>query len=420
MKILNWATAGLAVLMLAACAPSTAPQAEGGDEKSGTLRVWLYDEPNRAPKEKVVQDAIKEFTAANSGVKVEVTYIPTTPARHEKFKGAFNDPASAPDVAEYGNTDLAEYVAAGGFADLSADVASWSEGSDISPTLLESATVDGKLYGVPWFIGVRALYYRTDVFEELGLLPPTSIKELATVARKIRAEKPDMYGMAVGGEYTFGALPFIWDAGGDIEKLDSAESREGVRAYTDLFTEDNCPPQTCASLTGGKTVELFASGKAAMGLLGNFNRLAVDAGPVAGKYAVVPLSGSENGSIAPAFAGGNNLGVMKSSKHRSLAVKFVELLAGRTYQIKMYGAMGNLPTLTSAREHIAAQDEFLLPFLATVAAGTKFVPIDPAWVKIDNQKIIPTMLQKIVTKQATLDEATSEAARAVNAAFGRP
>ncbi len=111
---------------------------------------------------------------------------------------------------------------------------------------------------------------------------------------------------------------------------------------------------------------------------------------------------------------------MKSSKHRSLAVKFVELLAGRTYQIKMYGAMGNLPTLTSAREHIAAQDEFLLPFLATVAAGTKFVPIDPAWVKIDNQKIIPTMLQKIVTKQATLDEATSEAARAVNAAFGRP
>jgi N,N'-diacetylchitobiose transport system substrate-binding protein len=418
-KNLNWVAAGLAVVALAGCAPSTAPQTGGGDEKSGTLRVWLYEEPNRAPKEKVVADAIKEFTAANAGVEVEVSYIPTTPVRHERFKGAFNDPASAPDVAEYGNTDLAEYAAAGGFAELGADFKAWPEGSGIGADLLESATVDGKLYGVPWFIGVRALYYRTDVFDELGLKPPTSIEELTATAREIRSKKPDMYGIAVGGEYTFGALPFVWDAGGDIEKLDSPESRKGVQAYTDLLSDDNCPPQACASLTGGKTVELFASGKAAMAIAGNFNRSAVDAGPAAGKYAVVPLPGTAPGSVAPAFAGGNNLGVMKSSGHRSLAVKFVQLLSGKTYQTKMYEAMGNLPTLTPARDELAAKDPFLKPFLDTVAKGTRFVPIDPAWVKIDNQKVIPTMLQKIVTKQSSVAEATSEAATAVNAAFGR-
>ncbi|GAA2878558.1 extracellular solute-binding protein [Streptosporangium fragile] len=419
MKILNWAAAGVALLALAACAPSTAPAASGGDEKSGTLRVWLFDEPNRAPKEKVVGEAIKEFTAANAGVQVEVTYIPTTPARHEKFKGAFNDPASAPDVAEYGNTDLAEYAAAGGFADLGADLASWPEGKDVSADLLTSATVDGKVYGLPWYIGIRALYYRTDVFEELGLKPPTTIESLTEAAREIRKKKPDLYGIAGGGEYTFGALPFVWDAGGDIESLDSAESRKGVKAYTDLLSDDVCPPQACASLTGGKTVELFASGKAAMGILGNFSRSAVDAGAAAGKYAVVPLPGAKEGSIAPAFSGGNNLGVMKNSKHRSLAVKFLQLLGGKAYQVKMYEAMGNLPTLTSARDELAAKDSFLKPFLDTVAAGTKFVPIDPAWVKIDNQKVIPTMLQKIATKQATVDEATTEAAAAVKAAFGR-
>ncbi|OUC99226.1 extracellular solute-binding protein [Streptosporangium minutum] len=419
MKILNWAAAGVALLALAACAPATAPSASGGDDKSGTLRVWLFDEPNRAPKEKVVAEAIKEFGAANADVKVEVTYIPTTPARHEKFKGAFNDPASAPDVAEYGNTDLAEYAAAGGFADLSADLGSWPEGKDVGADLLKSATVDGKVYGLPWFIGIRALYYRTDVFEELGLKPPTTIENLASAAREIRKKKPELYGVAVGGEYTFGALPFVWDAGGDIESLDSPEARKGVQAYTDLLSDDNCPPQTCASLTGGKTVELFASGKAAMGILGNFSRSAVDAGAAAGKYAVVPLPGAKEGAIAPAFSGGNNLGVMKSSKHRSLAVKFLQLLGGKAYQIKMYEAMGNLPTLTSARDELAAKDSFLKPFLDTVAAGTRFVPIDPAWVKIDNQKVIPTMLQKIATKQATLDQATDEAAAAVKAAFGR-
>ncbi|WP_181871395.1 extracellular solute-binding protein [Sphaerisporangium album] len=416
--MLNRAIAGAALLALAACAPSTAPSASGGDDKSGTLRVWLFDEPNRAPKEKVVGEAIKEFTAANPGVTVEVSYIPTTPARHEKFKGAFNDPASAPDVAEYGNTDLAEYAAAGGFADLNEDLRAWPEGRDIGTDLLRSATVDGKVYGLPWYIGIRALYYRTDVFGELKLKPPTSLKELTSTARTIREKRPDLYGVAVGGEYTFGALPFVWSFGGDLEKLDGAGSREGVKAYTDLLADDNCPPQACAGLTGGRTVELFAGGKAAMGILGNFNRSAVDAGPAAGKYAVVPLPGAEPGSIAPAFAGGNNLGVMKSSRHRSLAVKFLELLGGKTYQTKMYEAMGNLPTLTSAREELAAKEAFLKPFLDTVAAGTRFVPVDPAWVKIDNQKVIPTMLQKVATKQATVEQATTEAAAAVKAAFG--
>ncbi|MFE0073974.1 extracellular solute-binding protein, partial [Nonomuraea sp. NPDC059023] len=385
-----------ALLALAACAPSTAPTTGGGDEKTGTLNVWLYDEPNRAPKDKVIQEAIKEFTASHADVKVQVSWVPTTPARHEKFKGAFNDPASAPDVAEYGNTDLAEYAAAGGFAELDLT------GEDLGADLVKSATVDGKAYGLPWFIGIRALYYRTDVFDELKLKPPTTIAELTETARTIRAKKPDLYGIAVGGEYTFGALPFVWDAGGDITTLDSPESRKGVKAYTDLLSDDICPAQACASLTGGKTVELFASGKAAMGILGNFSRSAVDAGAAAGKYKVIPLPGAAPGSIAPAFAGGNNLGVMKNAKHRTLANDFVKLLGGKAYQAKMYEAMGNLPTLTGVREELAAKDPFLKPFLDTVAKGTKFVPIDPAWVKIDNGKVIPTMLQKVATKQATV------------------
>ena len=76
--------------------------------------------------------------------------------------------------------------------------------------------------------------------------------------------------------------------------------------------------------------------------------------------------------------------------------------------------------MTSASEELLAKDSFLKPFLDTVAAGTKFVPISPAWVKIDNQKVIPTMLQKVATGQSTVEQATDEAAAAVKAAFGTP
>jgi N,N'-diacetylchitobiose transport system substrate-binding protein len=426
----RWATAApllAAVLAVAACAPSTAQPTAAGDEKTGTLRVWLFDEANRAGKEKVVKDAIAEFTAAHQGVTVDVSYLATDAAtRAAKFKGAFNDPTSAPDVTEFGNTDLAGYVAAGGMADVTADLAAWSERSDLPADMISTVTVGDKAYGLPWWIGVRALYYRTDIFTALGLAPPKSYDELVTAATKIHAAHPEMVGIAVGGQYVFGAMPFVWDAGGDLATksgsgytaaINSTGSKAGVKAYTDLFSKDICPATQCVDSTGGKTVAAFAAGTAGMAILGNFSRSAVDAGTVKGKYAVVPLPGSKPGSIAPAFAGGNNLGIMKSTKHRTLAVQFAQLLAGKKYQLAIYEAQGGLPAMTSARAEVVAKDPFLKPFMDTIAAGTRFVPAHPAWAQIDSQKIVINMLQKIITGKATVDAATDEANTLMNTAF---
>src|SRR3981189_2178949 len=131
---------GLMLLGLAAgCAPAqSGPAAAGGDEKTGTVRVWLFDEANRAPKEATVKEAIAEFKAAHAGVDVDVQWIPVE-GRADKFSGAFNDPANAPDVAEFGNTDVASYVATGALSDLTADLQGWKEGADLLPTVLDTA-----------------------------------------------------------------------------------------------------------------------------------------------------------------------------------------------------------------------------------------------------------------------------------------
>ncbi|MEU9057605.1 extracellular solute-binding protein [Streptomyces sp. NPDC048430] len=415
----------LAGLTVTACAPGTSDTGAEGDKKSGTLRVWLFQEVGNKPKEKVVDAAVADFEKSHEGAEVEVEYIPVD-TRAQRIKAAFNDPKSAPDLIEYGNTDTAGYVKDGGLADVSKEFAAWDEAKDTDPTAKRSVTVNGQVYGAPLFVGVRALYYRTDVFEELGMKPPRSQDELISTARKIHQEKPDLYGLAVGGAYTYGAMPFIWAQGGELadetgvtyrSAINSAKARKGIEAYTSLFGEDNCPAAKCAAMGGNATVTAFASGKAAMAIGGDFSHAAVEAGSVKGEYAVVPLPGVKKDSIAPAFAGGNNIGVLRSSSHRTLAVDLMKSLTGKKTQAKMFDAMGFLPTYTDVLDTAAEKEPFVGPFVDTLGAGAKFVPASPAWGQIDASLVLPTMFQEIVSGRKDVAAASDDAAKKMDAAF---
>ncbi|MEU8834613.1 MULTISPECIES: extracellular solute-binding protein [Streptomyces] len=415
----------LAGLTATACAPQTSDTGAKGDEKTGTLRVWLFQEVGNKPKEQVVDAAVADFEKTHKGAKAEIEYIPVD-TRAQRIKAAFNDPKSAPDLIEYGNTDTAGYVKDGGLADVSKEFAAWDEAKDTDPTAKQSVTVGGKVYGAPLFVGVRALYYRTDIFKDLGIEPPKSQAELVSTAKKIHKKKPELYGLAVGGAYTYGAMPFIWANGGELADesggtykaaINSDRARKGIEAYTSLFGDSNCPAAKCAAMGGNATVTAFASGKAAMAIGGDFSHAAVEAGSVKGKYAVVPLPGASEGSIAPAFAGGNNIGVLKSSSHRTLAVDLMKSLTGKQTQEKLFDAMGFLPTYTDVRATVAQKEPFVEPFVKTLGAGAKFVPASPGWGQIDSSLILPTMFQEIVSGRKDVAQASDDAAKKMDAAF---
>ncbi|MGW7417607.1 extracellular solute-binding protein [Streptomyces sp. NPDC054863] len=414
------------VLAASACAPQTSGGGAKEDAKSGTLRVWLFQEVANKPKEQVVERAVAAFEKSHAGAKVEVEYIPVD-TRAQRIKAAFNDPKSAPDLIEYGNTDTAGYVKDGGLADVSAEFAAWDEAKDADPTARQSVTVDGKVYGAPLFVGVRALYYRTDVLKDAGVQVPSSQAELIAAAKALRKAEPEMYGLAVGGAYTYGAMPFVWANGGEIatgsgssykSAINSEASRKGITAYTSLFGDDNCPAAKCAEMTGNDTLTAFAAGKAAMVIGGDFSHAAVEAGKVKGKYAVVPLPGIEKGSVAPAFAGGNNIGVLKSSSHRTLAVDLMKSLTAKKTQGELFDAMGFLPTYGDVRAAAAKRQPYVAPFVKTLASGTKFVPASPGWGKIDASLVLPTMFQQIVSGKKDVAAASDEAAKKMDAAFG--
>lgn len=421
------AALALAGLTATACAPETSDNSSSDkDEQTGTLRVWLFQEVGNAPKEKVVTSVVDAFEKAHKGADVKVEYIPVE-TRAQRIKAAFNDPKSAPDVIEYGNTDTAGYVNDGGLLDISEEFAAWNEANDTDPTARQSVTVDGKVYGAPFFVGVRALYYRTDIFKELGLEVPKTMAELTATAHRIRAARPDLYGIAVGGAFTYGAMPFIWANGGELatgrggsyaSAIDTAAAQKGIKAYTSLFGDDNCPAAKCAGMGGNDTITAFAAGKAGMAIGGDFNHTAVEAGEVKGDYAVAPLPGVAAGSVAPAFAGGNNLGVLKTTSHRTLAVDLMEQLASKQTQTELFDAMGFLPTFADTRAVVARKQPYVAPFVKTLAAGTKFVPASPAWSQIDSSLVLPTMFQEIVSGKKDVAAASAAAAEKMDGAFG--
>ncbi|MFD0368822.1 extracellular solute-binding protein [Streptomyces sp. NPDC059071] len=414
-----------ALVTLTACAPQTSGGPAATDDKTGTLRVWLFQEVANKPKEQVVDRVVAAFEQRHRGAKVEVEYIPVE-TRAQRVKAAFNDPASAPDLVEYGNTDTAGYVKDGGLADVTAEFAAWPEAQDTDPTARASVTVGGKVYGAPFFVGVRALYYRTDVFRELGLAAPKTQDELIATAKKVRKARPELYGVAVGGAYTYGALPFVWAHGGELataegnsyrSAINSEAARKGITAYTSLFGDDNCPAAKCAQMGGNATVTAFASGKAAMAIGGDFSHAAVEAGAVKGRYAVVPLPGTTPGSIAPAFAGGNNIGVLRSTTHRTLAVDLMKALAGKDTQARLFDALGFLPTYTDVRRRAAERQPFVKPFIDSLGADARFVPASAAWGRIDASLVLPTMFQEVVSGRKDVRTASDEAAKKMDAAF---
>ncbi|MEO1065726.1 MAG: extracellular solute-binding protein, partial [Actinomycetota bacterium] len=73
---------------------------------------------------------------------------------------------------------------------------------DHFPAIIESQTVDGRLVAIPMFTDAPALYYRKDLLDKHGAVPPTTWVEMTETAQTIMdAER------AEGNEDIFG---FVW------------------------------------------------------------------------------------------------------------------------------------------------------------------------------------------------------------------
>ena len=192
----------LTAAALAASALLATPASAG---LTGNLKIFL-DTSNPAPRA-TMEAMIARFAALHPDLEIETTIID-----REAYKTQIRNflTADAPDVATwYAANRMRPYVSAGLFEDVS-DL--WQE-PEIAENLASTKgamTIDGKQWGVPYSYYQWGVYYREDIFEDLGLEEPATWEEEKANCAKIVAS-----GRAC---YTIGTK-YLWTAGGWFDYL---------------------------------------------------------------------------------------------------------------------------------------------------------------------------------------------------------
>ena len=115
-----------------------------------------------------MQELVKGFEQENPGIRVRVQQIPWT-AAHEKLLTAYVGDAT-PDLAQLGNSWIAEFTELGALGALDSLVARSREvdSSAYFHGIWLTNVVDGRLYGIPWYVDTRVIFYRKDILRRAG------------------------------------------------------------------------------------------------------------------------------------------------------------------------------------------------------------------------------------------------------------
>jgi N,N'-diacetylchitobiose transport system substrate-binding protein len=407
--------AAVAALVLAATACGGGG---GGASDSDGLLVWIMQGTN--PDETgFFEEANAAFTE-ETGIEVNVEFVPWQDAQN-KISTAIAG-GTMPDVAELGNTFTPGFADAGALHDLSGyDI----DASQYIPGLMEMGQLDEGVYGVPWYASIRSVVYRTDVFEEHGLEVPENWEELRETALALSEAEEDMIAFPVPGDAQYSVMPWIWGGGGEIaveqsdgtwvSEIDSEEARAGIGFFTGLALEDGTSTTGAVNWNEIAVMEAVAEEEAAMAILGSANPKAIlEANPdLEGRLGSFTLPGQDGGYM-PSFAGGSLLSVFEGTGQEEAAWQYVQHLTGEEFGMRWSEETGFFPGVVDRVDTFSASaDPILEPFAVQLNEASRGVPVTPAWTQVEAEKVLVGMQQDILNGEATVDEATENAANEI-------
>lgn len=184
--------AAIAVLLVTTACSST-PQVSGGK----TLKVIYQKSDSFTALDEVLQNAKKEFEAANSRVTIELQPIQANDDDYgTKLALAQRSGDTAPDVFYEDTFKVRSDVDAGYLLKLDSYLATWDDWAMFNEGAKAAGRGDdGGIYAVPLGTDTRAIWYNKTVLQKAGIpVPwqPTTWDEILDAARKMKAADPTL------------------------------------------------------------------------------------------------------------------------------------------------------------------------------------------------------------------------------------
>ena len=161
-------------------APVAEDSADAAPAAKEAVTIWYYWETEG--HQVALDQIIQEYNGSQDAYEVTAKYVPFADFKKQLSIGASAD--ELPDLAILDSPDHASYASMGIFEDITGkfDVSNYYEGT------VNSCTIDGKLYGVPFGVNCLALYYNEDMLNAAGCSVPTTWAELEETAQKLTTD----------------------------------------------------------------------------------------------------------------------------------------------------------------------------------------------------------------------------------------
>jgi multiple sugar transport system substrate-binding protein len=369
----RWASAAgmsTALVLVASACGGDDQTGDGSSQTADTISVAIASSPSADALQAIAADFEDE-----TGVTVEFVDIPYEQLASQILLGA-NQPDQGFDVVQFDSPMMAALVEAGAIADLTERIESSEayNADDFSDQVNEYAQYDGTSYGIPLSTEPYVLWYRTDLFQNLGLSPDPTWDSYVANARALQASgiagNGSGFGAQIGGYYWLEAIYLhggsLLEPGTCTASLNTPQALEATETYLDLL---DTTPASVVNGGGNEMTTAFAQGQVGQQInaTGYWSTIA--------DPAESQIVDDFDMTLPPMTEDGNTLlfgwliGVGAQSEAQDTAWQFLEYALGKDAMTRLIEEGAPPPARQSLLEDDAALEA--IPYLPTLieAAG---------------------------------------------------
>jgi len=427
MKVKTWKNIGIFALLglflswaIASCSPTPSPSAGQSGQAGGEVEFWTMQlQPQFTD---YFNTLIAQFEKENPGTKVKWVDVPWGDMQSKILTAV--SAGTAPDVVNLNPDFAAQLAGRNAWMDLDSKIPE-GDRAQYLPKIWQANTLDGKSFGIPWYLSTSVTLYNQDLLKRSGISkPPATYEALAQAAKQVKEKT---------GKYAFFTTFVAEDSGEVLQSFvqmgaqllnpqgkaafNTPEGKAVFQYWTDLYQQNLLPKEV---LTQGhrRAIELYQSGETALLSTGaQFLKTINTNAPAIGKVsaAAAQISGKTNKKSVAVM----NLAIPRNTDQPEMALKFALFVTNNANQLTFAKAANVLPSTTQA-----LQDPYFISVAADAppldqARSISAKQMQDAEVLVPNikdikalQKVVYDNLQAAMLGEKTVDQAVTDAAAA--------